>query len=206
MGLRAFGRRLAWLWRRGRFSEELNEEIQLHVELRARQLEGQGIERREAHYMAQRRFGNRTGVLDAASAAWSWGALTNIGQDLRIGARSLRKTPGFTAVAVLTLAVGLGLNTAVFSIVSAAMIRGLPYPQAERLVSLWEEYGRREPDIRGGHGTAEATLPRLTATARAKELTRGACGLVYDEVGHSPFLESTRRFSCDLAHFVPASR
>ncbi|HYT89367.1 MAG TPA: ABC transporter permease [Gemmataceae bacterium] len=172
MGLRALGRRLAWLWRRGRFADELNEEMQLHVQLRARQLEEQGIERREAHYMAQRRFGNRTGVLDAASAAWGWGAWTNIGQDLRIGARSLRKAPGFTAVAVLTLAVGLGLNTAVFSMVSAAMIRGLPYPQTHQLVSLWEEYGRREPDIRSGHGTTigSAGGPRRMAVSVANLL------------------------------------
>jgi putative ABC transport system permease protein len=169
MGLRAFRRRLAWLWRRGRFADELNEEMRLHIQLRARRLEEQGIERREAHYMAQRRFGNRTAILEMASAAWGWRAWECIAQDLRIGARSLRKTLGFTAVAVLTLAVGLGINTAVFSMVNAAMIRGLPYPQADRLVSLWEEYGRREPDIRSSHGTTigSAGGPRRMAVSVA---------------------------------------
>jgi hypothetical protein len=173
MGLRAFGRRLTWLLQRDKFTDELNEEMRLHVELRASQLAEQGIEGKEAHYMALRRFGNRARILDAASAAWGCGAWTDIGQDLRIGARSLRKTPGFIAVCVLTLAVGLGLNTAVFSLVSAAMIRGLPYPQTDQLVSLWEEHGRREPDIRSGHGTTTGSAggPRRMAVSVANLLS-----------------------------------
>jgi hypothetical protein len=152
MGLRAFGRRLKWLLQRDKFSDELNEEMQLHVELRASRLAEQGIEGKQANYMAQRRFGNRTGILDAA-AAWSWGAWTNIGQDLRIGARSLRKAPGFTAVAVLTLAVGLGLNSAVFSMVSAAMIAAF--------------LTRRQPkSSRYGRNTADASRTSEAATAR----------------------------------------
>ena len=143
MGLRAFLRRLACLFRRGEAVDDLNEEMRLHVHLRAQRLRQQGIVEKEAASMAQRQFGNRTAVLDSASVVWGWGAWERLFQDLRLGARTLRKTPGFTAVAVLTLAAGLGINTAIFSVVNAVMIRSLPYPQPERLVSLWEESGAR---------------------------------------------------------------
>jgi hypothetical protein len=86
----------------------------------------------------------RTGVPDAASAArrensagfWGWPSWERLAQDVRLAARGLRKTPSFTAVAVATLAVGLGINTAVYSVVNALMVRALPYPNADWLLSL----------------------------------------------------------------------
>src|SRR5204863_3969307 len=90
------------------------------------------------------RFGNRASLELASDAAWGWTSVDRLVQDVRQAVRSLRKTPGFAAIAVLTLAVGLGMNTAIFSIVNAVMLRSLPYPEPERLVSLWEDIQSRE--------------------------------------------------------------
>ncbi len=137
-------RRLLHLLERDEFARDLNEEMRLHIELRARKLREQGWSEEEARIMSQRQFGNRTMIQDRSSEAWGFAAWERLFQDFRLGARTLRKTPGFTAVAVLTLALGLGINTAVFSVVNAVMIRSLPYPEPDRLVSLWEEGGRLE--------------------------------------------------------------
>ena len=109
--------------------------MRLHLDLRARKLREQGIA--EPAHAAQRQFGNRTSLLETSSEVWGWGAWERLAQDLRIALRTLRKTPAFTVVAMLTLAVGLGINTAVFSVVNAVMIRRLPYPEPDRVVSLW---------------------------------------------------------------------
>jgi len=138
-------RRLRYLFQRDEFTSDLNEEIRLHLDLRARKLRQQSISDKEAAYMAQRQFGNRTIVQDASSELWGFAAWERLFQDFRLGARTLRKTPAFTAIAVLTLATGLGINTAVFSVVNAVMIRSLPYPAPDRLVSLWEETSPQPP-------------------------------------------------------------
>lgn len=147
MALRQLARRFQYLLQRDEFAEDLSEEIQLHIELRARKLHERGLSQEESKYMAQRQFGNRTVVQDASSELWEWTSWERLIQDLRLGARTLRKTPGFTAIAVVTLALGLGINTAVFSVVNAVMIRSLPYPEAGRLISLWEEANRKQ-DLR----------------------------------------------------------
>jgi putative ABC transport system permease protein len=143
MSFQSFRRRLLHLFHRDEFAGDLNEEMRLHIELRARKLHQRGLSEEEAIHMAQRQFGNRTLVQDASSELWGWTAWERLFQDFRLGARTLRKTPGFTAIAVLTLALGLGINTAVFSVVNAVMIRSLPYPEPGRLISLWEESGRQ---------------------------------------------------------------
>src|ERR1022692_1222195 len=143
MSFQSFRRRLLHLFHRDEFAGDLNEEMRLHIELRARKLHQRGLSEEEAIHMAQRQFGNRTLVQDASSELWGWTAWERLFQDFRPGARTLRKTPGFTAIAVLTLALGLGINTAVFSVVNAVMIRSLPYPEPGRLISLWEESGRQ---------------------------------------------------------------
>ena len=160
-------RRLAYLFRRDEFTQDLQEEMRLHVELRARKFEQQGIAGKEAQYMAQRSFGNLTVAQDASSALWGWTAWERLFQDFRLGVRTLSKTPGFTAIAVLTLALGLGINTAVFSVVNAVMIRSLPYPDAGRLFSLWEEVRGPEPGDFSSHGSqvgAAGTARRTTVS------------------------------------------
>ncbi len=149
---------------RNREAADLREEMRLHVELRARQLEQHGISAEEARSMAQRQFGNASMVEDHSREAWGFGSWERLGQDVRLAARSLRKTPGFTAIAVLTLGLGLGMNTAVFTVVDAVMLRALPYPEPGRLVSLWEEVKREKPDDMSSHGSQLGSAGRSGRT------------------------------------------
>ena len=148
-------RRIGYLRHRGRHASELNEEMRLHVELRERQLRDGGMAAQEAHFAARREFGNRAALEIAGAQAWGWGTWDRLLQDLRYAVRALAKTPGFAAISIATLAVGLGMNTAVFSIVNAVMLRSLPYPEPDRLVSVWEEQAPREqPNIMNSSGAS----------------------------------------------------
>lgn len=164
MGFREWGRRLAGIFRRDRVASELEEEMRLHLELRARRLRQEGLAVNEAGLAARRHFGNQLAVYDASAKVWGWGAWERLLGDFRHAFGGLRKAPGFTAVAVATLAVGLGMNVAVFSLVNTVMLRDLPYAHPGRLVSLWEESSRQQPSIfntsgapLGGRTTAQRT-------------------------------------------------
>jgi putative ABC transport system permease protein len=145
MSLSQWRRRLAAILGRDRAASELEEEMRLHLELRTRQLREQGLAPEEAGHAARRRFGNELAVHEASAGVWGWTAWERLLGDFRLAFRNLYKAPGFTAVAVATLAVGLGMNVAVFSLVHAVMLRSLPYAAPERLVSLWEESFKGEP-------------------------------------------------------------
>jgi len=127
-------RRIRYLLERGRRARELDDEISTHLAYRADRLREQGLPLEQAHLAARRQFGNRTAVELASDRAWGWSTLERFAQDVRLAVRSLRRSPGIAAVAVLTLAVGLGMNTAIFTIVNAVMLRSLPYPEPERVV------------------------------------------------------------------------
>ena len=128
--------RLRSLFRRGRFAKELDSEIQFHLDELIAENVGAGMNPEEAKYAAMRGFGNSTWLKEETREAWGWMWLQQIGQDIRYGFRVLSNKPGFTAVVIFTLALGIGANAAVFSVVNSVLLKPLNYPQAEELVAL----------------------------------------------------------------------
>jgi putative ABC transport system permease protein len=124
-----------WLRRK---NEELDAEIRSHLDEAIRDRLARGEAPEEARANALREFGNVGLVKEVTREMWGWASLERLGQDLRFGLRMLRKNPGFTWIAVVTLALGIGTSTAIFSVVKPVLFDSLPYPQANRLVMIWE--------------------------------------------------------------------
>jgi predicted permease len=121
---------------RRRLYDDLDVEIALHLEERLEELVASGMSRKEATAVARREFGNLELVRETAREAWGWRWLEDLFGDLRFGARMLRKAPGFAIVALLTIAIGIAANAAVFSVVDSVLLKPLNYPKAEELVAL----------------------------------------------------------------------
>jgi predicted permease len=144
-----YWRRLLFYVRRDRFDRELEEEMRFHLEMKAGENLAAGLSAEEAPYASRRQFGNQTLLQEVSREMWGFRSLETLGQDIRYGVRMLRTHKGFTAVAVLTLALGIGANSAIFSVVNSVLLRELPYREPERLVMVFTEWEIPQVGTRG---------------------------------------------------------
>ena len=153
--------RLRALVRHGHAEGELDEELRFHMEMEARKRRAEGLTDEEARRLARSRFGGADLVREECRDVRGLTLLENLVRDIRYGVRMLRKTPGFTVIAVLSLAIGIGANTAVFSLLDTVLLRMLPVRSPEQLVvarwgahadlSLSATWANGSDDGHGGH-------------------------------------------------------
>ena len=128
--------RLTQLFSRRRLYRDLSQEIQAHLDEKVEELAAAGMSREEATYRARREFGNVGLVQEQSGDVWRWPLMEDLWMDVRYGLRMLRKNSVFTVIGLLTIAIGIGANTAVFCVLNRVLLKPLNYPRAEELVSL----------------------------------------------------------------------
>ena len=133
------------LFSRREIDADIAAEMREHLEELAGELEAAGLSRREAEREARKRFGNPTLLEERSREVWRWRALEQLGTDTRYALRQLRRAPGFALTSALTLALGIGATTIVFSLVNAVILRPLPFPDPDRLVSVQSRSTRGVP-------------------------------------------------------------
>jgi predicted permease len=127
---------LRQLFSRQKLYQDLSEEIQAHLEEKVEELAAVGMSPEEAMRLARREFGNVGLIEEGCREVWAWPSVESVLFDIRHGIRALSHSPMFTAVALLTVAIGIAANAAVFSVVNSVLLKPLNYPKAEELVSL----------------------------------------------------------------------
>ena len=168
---------MGW-WRRKDRERDLEREIRSDLELEAEEQEASGLSPRDARDAARRAFGNVTWVKEEVRIMWGWTFWETIFQELRYAARTLRKTPGFAATAFLTLALGIGAATAVFTVVDSVLLKPLAFQESGRLVACWERVRFLRDDATGPNPRhVEVWRQRATAFSGLTYLQYAAMGL-----------------------------
>ncbi len=179
--------RLRTLFSRRQLETDLEDELAFHISMRTDKNIEEGMSALEASRKAQREFGNVTWFLETCRELWGLGSLEVLWRDIRYGARMLLHSPTFTVVAVLSLAIGIGGNAAMFSLVDRLLIRPLPYPSPERLIRITSIYPR-------------AAVPVFQQQSRTMDVAAVSNGTEYNLTGHG---EALRVFgSAVSANFI----
>ncbi len=165
-------------WRRKEREQDLERELRSDLELEAAEQEAQGLSAEEARYAAQRALGNTMLVKEDVREMWGWTRWDILIQDFRYAMRTLRKSPGFALTAVLTLALGIGASTAVFTLVDSIVLEPLTYREGGNLVVAWERVKLMTPDPVGPNPRhADIWQKRSTAFSGMALFRHGAGGL-----------------------------
>src|SRR5580693_87994 len=135
-------------WQIKKRDADLERELRSDLELEEEEQREGGISEEEARSAALRAFGNPTLVREQTRAVWSWNLLESLARDLRFSLRTLRRTPGFTVIAILVMGLGIGANVALFTVVRGVLLKPLPFQDPDRLVMLYE-WGQHENDPKG---------------------------------------------------------
>ena len=137
-------------WQIRKRDADLERELQSDLDLEEEEQRERGLSPVDARQAALRAFGNPTLIREQTRAIWSWTWLESLARDLRFSLRTLRRTPGFTAIAILVMALGIGANVALFTVVRGILLKPLPFHDPDRLVMLYEA-GLHEDDPAGSN-------------------------------------------------------
>ncbi len=167
--------RLRMLLRRGRAQNQLEQELQFHIEQQIAENSATGMNEKTARNAALRTFGNPTLLREQTRSTWSWTGLELFLLDLRQSVRSLRRAPGFSAIVILVLALGIGANVALFSVVHAVLLNALPFRDPNSLVRVFEadSRGRFQDNIVAGGSFAAWKEQQKSFTDLAIKRTAG---------------------------------
>jgi predicted permease len=168
---------MSWLRQKQR-EQDLEREIRSDLDLEAEEQEANGLSPQDARYAARRALGNVTWVKEEVRFMWGWTLWETIFQELRYAARTLRKSPGFAATAILTLALGIGASTAVFTVVDSVLLKPLAFRESGRLVACWESVRFLRDDATGPNPRhVEVWRQRATCFSGLTYLQYAAMGL-----------------------------
>lgn len=188
-------RRLRTLFRRRSAEAEMAEEMRFHLEQRAADFASDGLSTEEARLAAQRRFGNTAALQEQARDTFGWGALERFGKDLTFAARQLVRAPGFSLLAIITLGLGIGANTSMFSLVNGILLKPLPYQRVDQLERI---YRSTPQNTSGNHSPADFLALRKEPSPYGAVIayTPGSASL--SEPGRPAELAYSARATADL--------